>query len=187
MSRRNPRRDGSARTRAADAGRNSGWPDWADNSSDSAVDERPNSCCQRRRRCKPIGVLHHVAGLVAQDAHALAPGAAFDVDDHLALEPHQPRMREIERNGDARRVVRAEPFARKPGVRPDARARSAPARRAESCRQSSSQVPSTVSLRSLSRTSSSSSSGSSAREIFARHGAYETRTNSAPPWCHGGG
>ena len=36
----------------------------------------------------------------------------------LRLEPHQPRMGEIERDGDAGRVVRAEPFARDPGMRP---------------------------------------------------------------------
>ena len=35
-----------------------------------------------------IGVLHHMAGFVPQNAHALRPGAALDVDDHLALELH---------------------------------------------------------------------------------------------------
>ena len=44
--------------------------------------------------------------------------AAFHVDDHLALEPHQAGMREIERDGDAGRVVGAEPLVRDPGVRP---------------------------------------------------------------------
>src|SRR5262249_52211449 len=65
-----------------------------------------------------IGVLHHVPGFVAQDAHALRPGAAFDVEDLLLLELHQPRMREIEGERDAQRIVRAEPFARDPGMRP---------------------------------------------------------------------
>ena len=66
-----------------------------------------------------VGVLHHVPGLVPEDAHAFRARAAFDVDDHLALEPHQARMRQIEREGDAGRVLRAEPLARNPGVRPD--------------------------------------------------------------------
>ena len=34
--------------------------------------------------------------------------------------PHQARMREIKRNGDAGGVFRAEPFARNPGMRPHA-------------------------------------------------------------------
>src|ERR1051325_6932185 len=66
---------------------------------------------------KCVGVLHPVAGLLAKNAHPLRVRAAFDVDDHLALEPHQPRMREIERDGDAGRVLRAEPFGRQPDMR----------------------------------------------------------------------
>ena len=46
---------------------------------------------------QPVGVLDDVAGLVAQDAHAFGARAAFDVEDLLALEPHQARMGEIER------------------------------------------------------------------------------------------
>src|SRR6185312_4679836 len=65
-----------------------------------------------------VAVLHHVAGLVAQNRHALGPGAALDVDDHLALEPDQPRVRQIERDTDAGGAVRAEPLAGNPGVRP---------------------------------------------------------------------
>src|SRR5438132_13246664 len=60
-----------------------------------------------------------MAGLVAENAHAVGRRAAFDVDHHLALEPHQPRMGEIERNGDAGRIVWAEPLVRDPHVRPD--------------------------------------------------------------------
>ncbi len=65
-------------------------------------------------------MLHDVAGFMAKNGHAFGPGAALDVDDHFSLEPHQPRMRQIERNGDAGRVVRAEPLAGNPGVRPHA-------------------------------------------------------------------
>src|SRR4029079_4857340 len=55
---------------------------------------------------------------MAQNAHALGPGAALDVDDFLLLEAHEAGMRQIERNGDPGRVVRTEPFARDPGMRP---------------------------------------------------------------------
>src|SRR6059058_5516146 len=58
-----------------------------------------------------IGVLQHVARLVPKDAYAFRMGAALDVDDHLAFEPHQPRMRQIERKRNAGRVAGAEPFA----------------------------------------------------------------------------
>jgi hypothetical protein len=37
--------------------------------------------------------LQHVAGFVTENAHALRHRSAFDVDDHLALEPHQAGMR----------------------------------------------------------------------------------------------
>src|SRR5262249_10385173 len=69
-----------------------------------------------------IGLLHHVSGLMAQDAHALGPGATLDLDDHLLLELHQPRVRQEEGDRDPRGAFGAEPFARKPGVRshPDA-------------------------------------------------------------------
>ena len=67
-----------------------------------------------------IGQLHDVSRLVAQDAHAVLLGAAFDIDDHLAFEPGQPRMRQIERDRDARCVGRAEPFVRDPDVRLEA-------------------------------------------------------------------
>jgi hypothetical protein len=65
------------------------------------------------------GHLHHMAGFVAQDAHAIGRRAAFHVDDHFSLEPHQAGMGEVERNGDAGRVVGAEPLVRDPHVRPD--------------------------------------------------------------------
>jgi hypothetical protein len=65
--------------------------------------------------------LQHVPGFVPENAHALGHGAALDVDDHLALEPHQAGMSEIEGNRDAGRVIGAEPLVGHPGVRPDAK------------------------------------------------------------------
>jgi hypothetical protein len=65
-------------------------------------------------------MLDHMARLVAQDAHAVRDGSALDIDDHLALQPHQARMGEIEGNRDAGRGVRAEPFVGDPGVGADA-------------------------------------------------------------------
>src|SRR4029434_7404134 len=67
-----------------------------------------------------IGMLDHVAGLVPEDLHALLARASFDVEDHLALEPHQARMRQIKRNGDARRDVGTEPLIRDPEMWLDA-------------------------------------------------------------------
>ena len=68
-----------------------------------------------------IGVLDHMAGFVAEDAHAFGPGAALDVEDDLLFELHQARMRKIERKGDAGRRVGAEPLAGNPrvGLHPD--------------------------------------------------------------------
>src|SRR5262249_31448731 len=67
-------------------------------------------------------VLHPGAGLVTKDRHAFRPAATLDVDDLFFLELHQPGMRQIERKGDAGRILGAEPFARDPGMRshPDA-------------------------------------------------------------------
>ena len=89
----------------------------------SGVEERPNELLPAPPALQAVGVLHDVAGLVAQDAHAFRPGAALDLEDHLALQPHQARMGEVERDGDARRVVGAEPFVGHPGVRPDPKPR----------------------------------------------------------------
>ena len=63
-----------------------------------------------------IAVLDGMARLVAEDGHAFGPGAALDVEHHFLLELHQAGMGEIERDGNARRLVRTEPFARDPGV-----------------------------------------------------------------------
>ncbi len=59
-----------------------------------------------------------MARLMAEDGHALRPGAALDVEHHLLLELHQAGMGEIEGDGDAGHIARTEPFARDPGVRP---------------------------------------------------------------------
>src|SRR5438309_12110885 len=67
-----------------------------------------------------IGVLHGMACLMTENGHALGPSAALDVEHHFLLELHQPGMGEIERDGNARRIVRAEPLARYPCVWPQA-------------------------------------------------------------------
>src|SRR5262249_44696255 len=67
-----------------------------------------------------IGVLYDMPGFVPEDAHAFLRGSALDFRHHLSLQPHQAGMGEIERDGYARRGLRAEPFVRDPGVRPDA-------------------------------------------------------------------
>ena len=66
-----------------------------------------------------ISMGYHMSAFVAQDAHAFGPGSAFDFENHFLFQPHQPGMRQIKRDGDARGVFRAEPFTGNPGVRPD--------------------------------------------------------------------
>src|SRR5262245_47998793 len=51
-----------------------------------------------------------VHGLMAQYAHAPFVLAALDFEHLRFLEPLEPRMREIERDGDRRTAVRGEPF-----------------------------------------------------------------------------
>src|SRR5689334_20930173 len=51
-----------------------------------------------------------VAGLVPQNAHALLVSAALDLEHLAAFEFHQPRMREVERDCDARHGVRRKPL-----------------------------------------------------------------------------
>ena len=89
-----------------------------------------------------IGVVDGVADFVAQDAHAPGRRAAFDLEHLLALEPRQPRMREVERDGDARHAVRREPLVRQPEVRPEARCRARPAPRRARRSASRSTLPS---------------------------------------------
>ena len=67
-------------------------------------------------------VVQSVAGFVAQDAHALDVGAAFDFQHLLALEFHQSRMREIKRNCKTGHAVGREPLSRQPDVRLEANA-----------------------------------------------------------------
>jgi hypothetical protein len=49
-----------------------------------------------------VGLLHGMAGLMAENGHALGPGAALDVEHHFLFELHQAGMGEIERDGNAR-------------------------------------------------------------------------------------
>src|ERR1700730_7186709 len=82
-----------------------------------ALRRRPEELPPSPPALELIGMLDDVAGLVAQNAHAFRPGVAFVVDDLLLLQLHQAWGGEIERDGDAGRILRAEPLARDPGVR----------------------------------------------------------------------
>ena len=63
-----------------------------------------------------------MAGLVPEDLHAPFRRAALDFQHLRLLEPHQSRVRKIERNGDAGHAVGREPFGRDPGVRSERQA-----------------------------------------------------------------
>ena len=71
---------------------------------------------------QPERVVQRVPRFMAQDAHALNVGAAFDFAHELALDFHQPRMRQIKRNRKARHAVGREPLRRQPHVRLEANA-----------------------------------------------------------------
>src|SRR5439155_21803779 len=64
-----------------------------------------------------IRVVDRVTGLVTQDSQARFKIAAFDLEHLGELEPRQPRMREIEGDGDARHAVRREPLVGQPVMR----------------------------------------------------------------------
>ena len=66
-----------------------------------------------------VRVVDRVAGLVAQDAHAPLRGAALDLEHLVQLEAREPRVREVERNRDARHAVGREPLVGEPEVRPE--------------------------------------------------------------------
>src|SRR6185312_4950013 len=82
-----------------------------------------------RQRCRPehvtpalatpqaIGIVERVPGLVTQDAHEPTGIAAFRLAHDAALQAFEPRVREIERHGDAGHAIGREPFFRKPHVR----------------------------------------------------------------------
>jgi hypothetical protein len=61
-------------------------------------------------------ILHHVSRLVAHQTHAFATNAAFDLEHHLAFKPRQPRVGEVERKRDTRRLRRAEPLVGNPAM-----------------------------------------------------------------------
>ena len=63
-----------------------------------------------------------MAGLVPQDPQARLGIAAFDLEHLRELELREPRMREVERDGDAGDAVRREPLVRQPVVRPERQA-----------------------------------------------------------------
>src|SRR4051794_5727095 len=57
-------------------------------------------------------VIQRMTSLVPQDAHTFNVSAAFDFAHELALELHQPRVRQIKRNRKSRHAVGREPFRR---------------------------------------------------------------------------
>src|SRR5690606_5243744 len=65
-------------------------------------------------------VVERVTDLVAHDTHHPVRIAALDLPNHLALEPHETRMREIKRNGDPGDSIWREPFDGQPDVRAQA-------------------------------------------------------------------
>ena len=64
-----------------------------------------------------VGVVDRVTELVTQDAHAPRRRAPLDFEHLLALEPGEPRVRQVERNRDAGHAVGREPLVRQPEMR----------------------------------------------------------------------
>ena len=69
---------------------------------------------------EPERVVDGVAGLVPQDAHAPLVVAALDLEHLRLLERFEPRVGEIEGNGDRRRPVGSEPLVRQVEVQREA-------------------------------------------------------------------
>src|SRR5690606_7503025 len=61
--------------------------------------------------------VERMAGLMAQDAHQPAAAATLHLLHETALQPHQARLRKIERQGDAGHAIRREPLLGIPVVR----------------------------------------------------------------------
>ena len=57
-----------------------------------------------------------MTGFVSQDAHAFLVSAAFDLQHLFAFQLHQPRMRKIKRNRDARHAIGREPLFGQPNM-----------------------------------------------------------------------
>jgi hypothetical protein len=58
-----------------------------------------------------------MTGFMTKDSQTLSISAALNLQHLLALEFHEPRMRQIERDRDSRHTVRGEPLLRQPNVR----------------------------------------------------------------------
>ena len=83
---------------------------------------RPEQCAPVGAPSQPVRGIKGVAGLVPQNAHEPVDVAAFDLARHLALQAHEPRVRQIERHGDTRHAVGGKPFLSKPDMRAKANA-----------------------------------------------------------------
>src|SRR4051812_12047181 len=64
-----------------------------------------------------IAVLNRVPRLVPHDAHALRTRGAFDVEDLVALEAPESRMREVEGHRETGHAAGREPLVGEPHVR----------------------------------------------------------------------
>jgi hypothetical protein len=64
-------------------------------------------------------IVNGVSGLVPQDSHTFAFAAAFHLDHLCALQLDQPRVGQIERNGEPPDAIGRKPFFRKPDMRPE--------------------------------------------------------------------
>jgi hypothetical protein len=60
-----------------------------------------------------------VSGFVPENHQARFAIAALDLQHLCGLEPGQPRVRQVERDRDARHVIGGEPFVREPIVGPE--------------------------------------------------------------------
>src|SRR5438093_738983 len=64
----------------------------------------------RRPPAEVVGVVDRMAGLMTQDAQAPGGLTALDLEHLRELQPGEPRVREIERDGDAWDAVGGEPL-----------------------------------------------------------------------------
>src|SRR5262249_8489110 len=112
-----------------------------------------------------VGLLHRMAGLMTENGHALGPSAALDVEHHLFLELHQAGMGEIEWDSGVLSGLNHSLDIHAWGRSRIPRSSSSSWRLLT---QSSSQVPSTVTLRLLRRRLSNCSSDSVSQAYFRR-------------------
>lgn len=67
-------------------------------------------------------MLDGMSAFVPENAHELDARSALDLEQLESLEPNEPRMSEVEWNGDSGNASRGEPFVGEPSVGPDCQA-----------------------------------------------------------------